>query len=140
MAEERELWAGSPSQLTNLGTFVLMGLFFWLLVPIIVIAWKVLVTKNTRYELTSQRLRLRTGVINKKLEELELYRVQDTRLDQPFFLRLFSLGNVILNTSDPSSPVIVIPAIEEAESVREKVRNAVEERKDAKNVREFNVH
>jgi uncharacterized membrane protein YdbT with pleckstrin-like domain len=140
MAEERDIWAGSPSQVTNLGTFILMGLLFWLVVPIFVIIWKYLVTKNTRYELTSQRLRMRSGVINKKLEELELYRVKDYKLDQPFFLRLFSLGNVVLETSDPSTPVIVIPAIADAEGVREKVRNAVEERKDAKNVREFNVH
>jgi uncharacterized membrane protein YdbT with pleckstrin-like domain len=138
--EEREVWSGSPSQVTNMGTFILMGLLFWLVVPIFVIVWKYLVTKNIRYELTSQRLRMRTGVFNKKLEEIELYRVKDYRLDQPFFLRLFSLGNVLLESSDMTTPIFSILAVADAEGVREKIRAAVEERKDAKNVREFNVH
>ena len=138
--EEREVWSGSPSQVTNMGTFILMGLLFWLVVPIFVIVWKYLVTKNVRYELTSQRLRMRTGVFNKKLEEVELYRVKDYRLDQPFFLRLFSLGNIIVESSDMTTPIFGIHAIADAEAVREKIRAAVEERKEAKNVREFNVH
>jgi len=140
MAEEREVWSGSPSQVTNLGTFILMGLLFWLVIPIFVIVWKWLVTSNIRYELTSQRLRMRSGVLNKKLEEIELYRVRDYRLDQPFFLRLFSLGNILLESSDMTTPVFSIQAIADAEGVREKIRAAVEERKDTKSVREFNVH
>ena len=108
--QKNTIWTGSPSQVSNMGTFILMGLLFWLVIPVFVIAWKWLVTRNIRYELTSQRLRMRSGVFNKKLEEIELYRVRDYRLDQPFFLRLFSLGNIILESSDTTAPVFPIAA------------------------------
>ena len=137
MAEEREVWFGSPSQVVNLGTFVLMGLFFWLVIPLFIILWKWLVIKTTKYEVTTQRVTTRHGVFNKETEELELYRVRDYRLEQPFFLRIFSLGNIILQTSDRSHPDMVLRAIPNGERLREELRTHVEACRLAKRVREI---
>ena len=139
MADEKLVWSGSPSQVTNLLPFVFWGLLFWLVVPIFIILWKWLVTNMTRYELTTERLRTRHGVLNRKMDELELYRVRDYKLDQPFFLRLFSLGNIILQTSDLSNPVITLHAIPDCEQVREQIRNSVEACRVKKGVREMDV-
>jgi uncharacterized membrane protein YdbT with pleckstrin-like domain len=137
--EERTVWLGTPSQVINLGSFILLGLFFWLVIPLFVILWKWLVVKNMKYELTTERLRLRHGVFNKKSDELELYRVRDYKLDQPFFLRIFSLGNIILQTSDRSHPTVVIQAIPDAENLREQLRTYVEACRTRKGVRELDV-
>jgi hypothetical protein len=72
--------------------------------------WQYLVVKKQRFELTSQRLRAYRGVLSKKTDELELYRVKDTKFDQPFFLRLLGLGNAIIvsfdsTTKSTSSPL-----------------------------------
>ena len=98
MSEEKLLWSGSPSQVINIPAFVVLGLLFWLVVPVILIFWRWLNTHMTKYELTTERFRTRSGVLNKKLEELELYRVRDYRLEEPFYLRIFSLGNIVLQT------------------------------------------
>ena len=136
MEEERSVWNGNPSQVVNLPAFILLGLFFWLVIPLFVILWKWLVIKYTKYELTTERLRLRHGVLNKVTDDLELYRVRDYKLEQPFFLRLFSLGNVVLKTSDRSHPVVVIKAIKDGEAMRELLRKYVEENRVRKQVRE----
>jgi len=138
-AEERTVWLGTPSQVINLGSFILLGLFFWLVIPLFIILWKWLVVKNMKYELTTERLRMRHGVFNKKLDELELYRVRDYILDQPFFLRIFSLGNIILQTSDRTHPTVVIQAIPDAENLREQLRTYVEACRIRKGVRELDV-
>ena len=39
---------------------------------------------------------------------MELYRVKETSIHQPFFLRLFRLANVVVTTGDPKKPEIVI--------------------------------
>jgi uncharacterized membrane protein YdbT with pleckstrin-like domain len=101
--------------------------------------WKWLVVKNTKYELTTERLRMRHGVLNKKTDELELYRVRDYKLDQPFFLRIFSLGNIILQTSDKSHPHIVLEAIPNGEDLREQLRTYVEACRTRKGVRELDI-
>ncbi|HAX09962.1 MAG TPA: hypothetical protein DCX68_07935 [Marinobacter hydrocarbonoclasticus] len=139
MREEKDVWYGTPSQVVNLGTFIVCGLLFFLVIPLFIALWRWLEVKYTKYELTTQRLRTRYGVLNRKTNELELYRVRDYQLEEPFFLRLFSLGNVILRTSDRTSPVVTIRAIENGEELREKLRQYVEECRTHKGVREFDV-
>ena len=139
MGEERTVWMGTPSQVVNLGSYILLGLFFWLVIPLFVILWKWLVVKNTKYELTTQRLRMRHGVLNKNTDELELYRVRDYRLDQPFFQRLFSLGNIVLQTSDRTHPRVELKAIPNGEELRELLRTYVEDCRTRKGVRELDV-
>ena len=134
MADEQLIWAGSPSQLVNAPTFAVCALFFWLVIPIFYAAWKWLVTRNVRHELTTERLKMRQGVLNKELDELELYRVHDYKLEQPFWLRLFSLGNITLRTADASNPVVVLRGIRESERVYELLRTYVEECRTRKRV------
>lgn len=47
MTEEKTVWVGTPSQVVNLGSFILLGLFFWLVIPLFIILWKWLVVRNT---------------------------------------------------------------------------------------------
>jgi uncharacterized membrane protein YdbT with pleckstrin-like domain len=139
MQNEEVVWAGSPSQVVNLPVFVVCGLLCWLVVPIFVALWKWLVVKNIRYELTTERLKLRHGVLNRSLDELELYRVRDYRLEQPLFLRIFSLGNIIVRTTDTTHPLIVLRAVHNGENVLEAVRRNVEECRARKNVRALDL-
>jgi uncharacterized membrane protein YdbT with pleckstrin-like domain len=110
---------------------LLIPAFMWL------IRWWV--TKCTHYELTSQRLRIRTGILNKKVDELELFRVKDYTMEQPFLLRLVGLGNLTMITSDATSPTVAIKAIPGIETVREKLRQAVQSERDRKRVRQLDV-
>ena len=136
MSEEKDVWFGTPSQIVNLGSFIFGVLFFWLVLPLPIVLWKWLAIKNTEYKLTTQRLRTRHGILNKKTDELELYRIRDYKFDQPFFLRMFSLGNIILVTSDRSHPRVVLKAIPNGEELLEKLRTYVEECRTKKHVRE----
>src|SRR5687768_5170773 len=93
-SEERTEWTGRPSQLENAGWY----LASLLILPLPWAIWRWFVTHNTVYTLTSQRLTTRRGVFNRTIEDLELYRVRDTRLQQTFIERMFGLGEVVLHT------------------------------------------
>lgn len=110
-----------------------------LVIPLILWLVRWWVTKCTSYELTSQRLRIRTGVLNRKVDELELFRVKDYTMDQPLMLRLVGLGNLTMITSDATSPTVSMRAISDVESVREKLRTAVQNERDRKRVRSLDV-
>ena len=138
-AADAPVWSGSPSQIVNLPVFVLCALFCWLVVPIFIALWKWLVVRNIGYELTTERLKLREGVLNRLLNELELYRVRDYRLEQPLFLRMFSLGNIIIRTTDSTHPIVTLRAIREPETVLELVRRHVEECRARKSVRAIDL-
>ncbi len=143
MTEESTLWKGSTSQWWHFRAYVV-----WLLVAAIIftastmlssprlisallipmagiyLRWRL--TKSTVFELTSKRLRRTTGLLRRKQEELELYRVKETTLEQPFLLRVFGLGNITVTSSDEKMPLVVLTAIPGAYKAREKLRLAVE--------------
>lgn len=135
---ESDIWSGCPSQITNLKTFILCGIFCWLLIPIFVAIWRFLLVKTTRYELTTQRFRSSYGVISKKTDELELYRVKDTAFSQTLFQRIFNLGTISITSSDSSTPYTAIQSIpaSKAKELRETIRSLVEDLRDRKRVRE----
>ena len=131
MSDEQIQWTGGPSQWQNLGWW----LACLLVLPIPYAFWKWLVTRSTIYTLTDQRLKFTVGVFNKVTQDLELYRVRDTKFQQSVFERMVGLGEIVIFTTDETSPVISLAYIREAETVREQLRGLVEARRDAKRVR-----
>ncbi|MBT6398369.1 MAG: PH domain-containing protein [Verrucomicrobia bacterium] len=120
-----------------------MASYFWsgwlgflALVPFFYAGWLCLGTKLMVFEFTSERLRIYEGILNQKINEVELYRVKDTRLEKPFWLRIFGLSNIVLQTSDRSLPEVNIRAVRNGIEIREKLRKQVETLRDKKRVRE----
>jgi len=161
---EADVWLGNPSQWLNVkeyglslvavicGLIVIVTGWDWLtgrswamvptlllffVIPLAVSAWKYLETRNFKYELTDQRLKTHEGVLNKKTDTLELYRVKDTEIARPFWLRLIGRGNIILHTSDRTTPTLVLKAIAHPASQVELIRNKVERLRESKRVREM---
>lgn len=138
MAEE-SVWCGSSSQWKNLGVFILCGLFCWLIVPIFIALARYLQTKCKIYELTTERLKITEGVFSKVTDTLELYRVKDLETRQPFLHRLAGLENIRINTSDLSTPFVLIEAIPTTVGLGDKLRNQVEIIRQQKRVREIDI-
>src|ERR1041385_1008391 len=138
MAEET-IWRGSASQLKNLGCFILCFLFCWLIVPIFIGLRRYLETKNNVFELTTERLKMTHGIFSKVTETLELYRVKDIEVFQPFIYRIVGLENIKVNTSDLSSPIILLDGISQKVGFADKLRNQVEIIRAQKNVRELDI-
>ena len=138
MAEEI-VWRGTSSQTKNLGLFILSVLFCWLIVPIYFGLARFLQTKNKVYELTTERLKTTEGVFSKVTETLELYRVKDIEVRQPFLYRILGVENVQVNTSDLTSPVVVLEAIPVSVGLADKMRNQVEAVRTQKQVREIDI-
>ena len=126
---EQVIWNGRPSQVENLVAFVLCGLvcltIFGAVVAVPYAIWRYLVTRCKDYKLTSQRLVIASGVLNKKNEQIELFRVKDIAWEEPLFLRLFALGRLTLITTDVSDPEESLNAIEGGMQLVETFRSAV---------------
>jgi membrane protein YdbS with pleckstrin-like domain len=133
------VWRGTSSQWKNFGLYLLCGLFCWLIVPIFFALARYLQTKCKIFELTTQRLKITSGVFTKITETLELYRVKDIEMRQPFLSRLVGIENVQMNTSDASSPFVLIDALPSSVRLADKLRNQVEIIRQQKRVREIDI-
>jgi membrane protein YdbS with pleckstrin-like domain len=162
---EQTIWQGSVSQWKNFGFFVAQAVFAaaiiiifavtWrsaselrnfspyilvlLTVPIFIAVKRYLQTKCTVYEVTSERLKTTEGVMSKVTDTLEFYRVKDIETRQPFLYRMCGIENVQLNTSDTSSPLVVIEAVPQHAGLADLIRNHVEAIRQQKGVREVDV-
>ena len=117
MESEQRIWKGSPSQLLNWWAFasngvcclvilaiafyskvtLLAGLCLLLLVHAL---WRYLDLRCRVYQITSERIIVKSGILSRTTDEMELYRVRDYRLSEPFYLRCFGLCNIELVTDD----------------------------------------
>jgi uncharacterized membrane protein YdbT with pleckstrin-like domain len=137
VSESNVIWEEAEGQVVNLGWFLLSVVLFWLILPVLITAWKIWQTSNHRYTLTSQRLREQSGVLVKDTEELELYRVKDISIHQPLLQHLLGRGHVILLTSDRSTPKVVLSAVANPHAVADLIRRHVEQCRVLKGVREI---
>ena len=136
---EEIVWRGSSSQWKNFGVYLLCGLLCWLIVPIFFALVYYLRTRTKVFELTTQRLKVTSGIFTKVTETLELYRVKDIETRQPFFSRLVGIENVQMTTSDASSPTVLIEAVPSSVRFADKLRNQVEIIRQQKRVREIDI-
>jgi uncharacterized membrane protein YdbT with pleckstrin-like domain len=88
----------------------------------------------TRYTLTSQRLKIEKGILTKKVDDVELYRVRDSRSDQSLIGRLLGIGNVVVATGDVTG-TLNIDNVTDPRGKREQIRNMAEAAKRERNIR-----
>ncbi len=75
-----------------------------------------------RYRLTSQRLFIERGILNQTIDQTELIRIDDVRVQKTLLDRVFGLGTVSLLSTDLSDRQVVIEGVCDADRVAEAVR------------------
>jgi uncharacterized membrane protein YdbT with pleckstrin-like domain len=152
--EERTVWEGHPSAIllapvllfcTLLALAVLwaglllaLSLYAALAIALLPLLWAAYLwirNATERYRITSERLVLRSGILSKRTEETELYRVTDYRMVEPFAQRIFGLGELELATSDEAHPVVRLRGVRGPAALRDELRVHVEACRDRKRVR-----
>jgi len=81
---------------------------------------------TTRYKITLRRVETERGIVSKKVESLELWRVLDLKYTQSIFDRLTGNGMVVLESTDKSDPKLELHGIPEHRKVFEQLREAVQ--------------
>ena len=157
-SEETLVWRGTPSQWTNFGTYffcliLAAGIIaaYYLVVPpqplifaglALPFLWAVarwIGTRTHRYEVTSERVKITTGLLSRQSTELELYRVRDYSIIEPFWLRLVGCGNIVLQTSDRTTSQVVLRAVPHAASLKDQIRTHTERMRQRRGVRDLEV-
>lgn len=135
--ETDTLWTQGEGQVVNALPFVLGVTLCWLVVPALWALLRYLQTTRHRYTLTNARLLEESGLIVKKLETVELYRVKDISVGGTVLQRLFGRGRVVVKSTDTTMPTLVLNAVPDPLAVSQMIRDAVETCRTARGVRAF---
>ena len=110
-------------------------------VGLIIVAVRWFQNLATTYELTEDRLILHKGIVNKSLDEIELYRVKDVRVEFSLIAQWAGIGTIVLESSDETTAgqPLVMRDIDKAPARREKLRELVNAARRLRGVREFDM-
>lgn len=108
---ERLLWRGRPSKL-----------------------WSPRMAITNRYRLTDQRLRWEYGFIGRRVEEVDLFRINDVAIKQAAFERILGFGDITIYMTDASSGEKILHNVVGPERVKDLIRQAVRRERQRRRV------
>ena len=149
---EQTLWRGTPSWLLVLGKVIwlvlaaiaLPAIIFWAdrrflpdpqpmrivwLIVAALIVWRavdVIIAltriRSTLYTITNQRVIIESGIMEKKVEDIDLRYIDDTTFRQRIVERMLGIGNVTIVSSDKVAPLFVLRGVSDPRGLRELIR------------------
>jgi uncharacterized membrane protein YdbT with pleckstrin-like domain len=96
------------------------------LVPLLaglVYTW--LVRLNTEYRLFQDSIEVESGLVSRRIENIQLFRVRDLGLAQSMLNRLAGVGDVIVTSTDQSAPHYRLRGVEDPRALYDQLRELV---------------
>lgn len=88
----------------------------------------------TKYELSKDRLFIKTGFFRSEEDEVRLYRIMDVSLTRTLGQKLFGLGTISCCSADKTLGDFVIKNIKNSRQVKELLSRSIEEERSRKRV------
>lgn len=129
--DEELLFDGHPALFQTIGQVFLAILTLG--IAALVLSFK---RKGVHYRVTTQRVVIETGVLSKRMDQLDVYRINDYTVELPLGQRMVGTGNLILKSMDPTTPEVRLVGLKtDVRALYENLRRATEIEKQRRGVR-----
>lgn len=91
----------------------------------------------TRWIITREQIKIYQGVLSKRINYIELYRVYDYEEKQSFIQSLINNTNIYIYSGDKSTPELLMNGLKANSDIIQIIRNRVGEQKKKKGIYEF---
>ena len=108
---------------------------------LVIVLFKWIETMSAKYQITPERLIIRRGIFLKSIDEIELYRIKDVRMNFTLLNQLTGIGAICLTTSDETtrSGDFIMRNVPLAHARREDIRRLVDAARRQRGVREIDM-
>lgn len=128
---EETLYEGHPAVIASVGalllsivTLGLMALYYWAQ------------SAGIAYKVTTRRVIVERGVLSKRLEQVDAYRIKDYVVDRPLGQRIMGTGNLLLITMDTTTPAMELRGLQtDVVALYDRLRAAAEQDRARRGVR-----
>jgi uncharacterized membrane protein YdbT with pleckstrin-like domain len=107
-APEEILWQGGPTW----RAWAVRWIAGWVLLPVLVGLFLLVPvwmrTRSKRWKLTSKRVEVESGLLSKRIDTLELWRIRDIEFRQSLVDRMAGVSSIVITAHDPAQPVIEV--------------------------------
>ena len=130
-AGEQVLFEGHPALVASFGALLVAILTLGL--ALLVFLWR---SKSQHYRITTQRIVVERGIFSKRLDQIDLYPINDYVVERPFLQRLLGTGNLLLEALDKTTPEVRLHGLKtDVVALYERLRVATEAEKRRRGVR-----
>ena len=127
------LFEGSPAVIGTILEAVLVVISLGL-----ALFWLVPRSRATRYKVTSQRVVVETGLLDKSIEQSDLFRATDFVVEMPLVQRLVGTGTLRIEAQDRTTKEIRLERIRtDVRALYEQIRKAADAERTRRGVRSF---
>ncbi|HVU02599.1 MAG TPA: PH domain-containing protein [Polyangiaceae bacterium] len=128
---EETLFEGHPAPLATFGAVVvtvltlgLAALWFWVR------------SLGVSYKVTTRRVIVERGMLSKRLEQIDAYRIKDYVVERPLGQRILGTGNLFLMTMDSTTPRLELRGLKtDVVALYDRLRAAAESDRARRGVR-----
>ncbi len=122
--KEETFFEGKSVLKGHMGLFLIGLLLTPLGVGLFILLWLFLKIKTQTYRITNLLIEHETGLITRKHNSLDNWRIKDIQLNQNFFDRFYKTGTISVVSIDKLTPVLVLKGLPDAKSVYENLKVA----------------
>jgi uncharacterized membrane protein YdbT with pleckstrin-like domain len=105
---EEILWEGRPTW----RAWAVRWIVGWVLLPVVIGLFLLIPvwtrTRSKRWKLTSRRIEVESGLLSKRIDTLELWRVRDVEFRQSLVDRMAGVSSIVVTAHDQAQPAIEI--------------------------------
>ena len=108
---------------------------------LVIVLLKWLEVMGSLYQITPERLIVKRGIFLKSIDEVELYRIKDIRMDFSLLNQWAGIGTICMVSSDETTRTgeLVLRNVPRAQSRREELRSLVDAARKTRGVREMDM-
>jgi len=92
------------SQSTTFGDYRIIAAVVVGILAVLFFVLKVIIIKSTAYEVTADRIEWERGLLNRKIDNVDMFRVVDLKLHRSILDCMIGIGTVTLFTKDETDP------------------------------------
>jgi uncharacterized membrane protein YdbT with pleckstrin-like domain len=96
-----------------------------LIPPALGLLYTWLVRIGTEYRVHRDSLEVESGLLSRRVDNVQLFRIRDLALSQSVLARVLGVGDVTLTSTDRTSPLLVLRGVADPREVYETLRELV---------------
>ncbi len=114
----------TESQSLTVGGYRLIAGLGLGLIVVLILVMKMVRLKMTRYEVSPDRIEWSRGILDRRVDNLDMFRVIDLKMHRSVFDVIFGIGTVGLITTDKSDPEFVFEKIRRPRELYDIIKKA----------------
>jgi uncharacterized membrane protein YdbT with pleckstrin-like domain len=123
--QEEVIWEGRPTWRAWAGKWILGWVFLPVLVGAFLLVSVWVEMRSRRWKLTSRRIEIESGLLSRRVDTLELWRVKDVEFRQTFGDRLAGVSSISVTAHDGTYPIVLVRGLPADRSIYDRLMNAV---------------